>query len=952
MKEEEGVYLKELNIYIIKLLDYLWVEPKLVANLLLCAKKEDIENNLSPLIGNFFYENIISPDYIQDKLLYVITYLLKNEIMNLNSKTDYGIFLDNTSAGFLINELIKYEYEFKEYFRRIIIKTIEKLEIEYSRMKLNFIIPYKIIDNDKDDTLAEEAEIDKAYCENQLIINNYFVNFKKDYIEKEKQKHQNDNGKNIYDEYLNMINNDHLKKYDNKLFFESLEIDENLKKSYIHNFCLVVDCIDQIISDFLINLNAFPHSLKCIGKIISELIQQRFPDITIKEKNAFIGKYIFMKILMPLFCEKQKVEVLATGCLIFENTIYNANKISQIFKKLIFGELYSTEDFHYSSFNLFFIEKINDIVKICDIVTRVKLPDFIDKFLYDKFEDDFDFSNEDLNKDEIISNKLICFQFDDILAIIDTMSNNQNLFFNGNKNIGLKKTLEKLTNENSKELIKEIIESDEYILSLKNLKQNLDLKKVFYFYITKFTINKKYEKYFKLESDSHIISSTLLGASEEEKIKTNIKKVKDCICSILENYQTLSEKRYLEENIKDTKSIFEEIQRNSYLNNYLINSTIPSRWYLSSLFQYLELLPEKYIDNDYELLFSEIEKETNDFIKFLNFEFLAEFKEKQVFSKNNLDNYEKLKKKVNYRGINKKIQKIITNDFIPVVLYFNYNEKILELKTNTNIKQEQFCDKDIIINTEKNRAFKYCKTIEAFTKAFPNLSKYEIIQDENVLELLEKLGLSQKLKEYNNLIKLHLSKIIPESKDSYFEYSLNRLNDYIMSRIHDKIFPKTEEKDDKIYKQCVYLSWTEPKHFIPENKLFNLEGIKQDLNKYLTQFQDRKSPMIKQKNLLKIFKLISDAARFNGYIIKDTDDNMDILSYLIIKAKPMKLYSNCKFSELFLFNKENKKEDSELAQLISICEFICNMEYNKLINVSSEEYKIKCRKAAENDLSH
>ena len=188
MKEEEGVYLKELNIYIIKLLDYLWVEPKLVANLLLCAKKEDIENNLSPLIGNFFYENIISPDYIQDKLLYVITYLLKNEIMNLNSKTDYGIFLDNTSAGFLINELIKYEYEFKEYFRRIIIKTIEKLEIEYSRMKLNFIIPYKIIDNDKDDTLAEEAEIDKAYCENQLIINNYFVNFKKDYIEKEKQK--------------------------------------------------------------------------------------------------------------------------------------------------------------------------------------------------------------------------------------------------------------------------------------------------------------------------------------------------------------------------------------------------------------------------------------------------------------------------------------------------------------------------------------------------------------------------------------------------------------------------------------------------------------------------------------------------------------------------------------------------------------------------------------------
>ena len=53
------------------------------------------------------------------------------------------------------------------------------------------------------------------------------------------------------------------------------------------------------------------------------------------------------------------------------------------------------------------------------------------------FSLNFDFSNEDLNKDEIISNKLICFQFDDIMAIIDTMSNNQNLFFNGNKLIAV-----------------------------------------------------------------------------------------------------------------------------------------------------------------------------------------------------------------------------------------------------------------------------------------------------------------------------------------------------------------------------------------------------------------------------------------------------------------------------------------------------------------------------------
>ena len=83
MKEEEGIYLKELNIYIIKLLNYLYLQPKLTANILSWANMKDMKENLSSFIGNYFYENFLSPYYIQDNLLYVITILLQKEINNL-----------------------------------------------------------------------------------------------------------------------------------------------------------------------------------------------------------------------------------------------------------------------------------------------------------------------------------------------------------------------------------------------------------------------------------------------------------------------------------------------------------------------------------------------------------------------------------------------------------------------------------------------------------------------------------------------------------------------------------------------------------------------------------------------------------------------------------------------------------------------------------------------------
>jgi len=77
-------YLSELNTFIPKLLSYLWDDPKLVANLLLHADPTDTKKYLAPLICNNYFENILSSNYIEEPLIYVIYLLLDEEISQIN----------------------------------------------------------------------------------------------------------------------------------------------------------------------------------------------------------------------------------------------------------------------------------------------------------------------------------------------------------------------------------------------------------------------------------------------------------------------------------------------------------------------------------------------------------------------------------------------------------------------------------------------------------------------------------------------------------------------------------------------------------------------------------------------------------------------------------------------------------------------------------------------------
>ena len=1028
LKNEEGELLKELNIYIVKLMTYLWEQPKLVANLLLSADKKDIKENLAPLISNNFFENILSSNYIEDNLLYVLSLLLQKEINDLDSEKDISNFLNDTPCGFLLEHL-KEKKDIQVFFKMVIIKAVEKLETSCSNKDLLFSIgkidkeiqrqenKIKINDNnnksfflkmtknkssiirnsveDREVGVDLETEIElnsskSLLSESKVFKEKYFCCLTKEKIIEEKEKYKSENKSSdertnekiykIYDIYVNKMttteidNRDVVKhylsnkdKYDNDEFLKGLYTEEKIKKIYVENFYRVLETINIIFANIFENIYLIPYSIKCLCKIIYILIKKKLPNINAIQQNAILGKFFFDKLLLPFFVSPA-YEALITNFLISKKTINNLKIISKIFQKLVSGELY-TNDFEtneFTPFNIFFLEKVPEIVKLYEEMEKVNLPVFIEKLLYNKLPEDFNLNYFEENSEEIINHRSICFKIDDINAIIKTIGLNEEMFFNNTKNKGLKKSYEKLCSDSSKFILNEIIKKQTIKkLSSKGQKYNIwkekteeskknaesNAPKLYFFLISDILINEKYKKIFKLEikEPNFRIDELKTIENDSQMTQNNIIRVKNCISSILYNYKSLIKKDFQEWASIDTISIFNEIKKLTQSNNNnTIDDLIPTQWFLNCLLENLQKIPQEYLDNDYELLLDELEDDITKEIDLLNFDTISTIHEKIKYAKRLKNNFDKKKESLYKVKLNDKANDIIEKISIPVALYFNYKKNVLKIeKTNFDIKRLQLYD-DLVLEDTKKKCM-ICRTIKLFTNEFPNLTKYQSWQDIDLFELEKNLALPDRLQEYFYIIKENLQK-----NKTLNEINLNEITckiyDYIHGKLYDKIFPKEYKKDDNIFRQTVFLSWIEPKHFIMDKKNYVFDGFLPDVNYFLKKLEKYKSPRKKFNYMSKIFESIRNLVIFNGGgEMTGVDDQMPILNYALIKARPLRIYSNCKYMELFLGDRKNKKEDSELIQLLSLCDYICNMSYSKLINVTKEEYDAKCNEAAKND---
>ena len=942
---------------------------------------------------NNFYENILSSSFIEDNLMYVITMILTDEIQNIESPKDFDKFLDDTSCGYFLKEL-NFKMDVKNFYKIIMENLVESLENMSSSKIINFNVK-KI----QDDFIKMKESVEEKYQKtgekSSIIDNDFFrLNFLSDF-ERELAKTTNDDSfndqiksskrKELFNSYLPDVTKDEItkkmeenkgnegmkeycdqliKQYekDSKIFsndnflaniFQS-KADKEVLALYQLDFFKVVKIIDELFSSLTNNMYLIPYSVKCICKIITILVKKKFKNLTILQRNILLSKFFFETLFLPAF-KDPKFGSFINNFIISGATIQNLETISEIIHKLIsFSFIKGDEDNgDFTPFNRYFLNKMPKVFNFFENISKVKLPNFIEKIINGNPDKNIIYNYFNENEEEIIFHRSICFSLDNIVCLLNNMDACKDIIFQDKSTNELKITFEKVFYSN-REIIQELEKKEEFeITQLGKKKKNKQEKKILNFFLfNKLLINDKYKNLFKMNQDKPNFSLKELESTEKEEDikKNNIIKVKNLLSGLLYNYRNLVKTDFDEGTTVNTNKILIELKKFMKSSNFVIDGSIPSEWYVDSLLECLKSLPPDLRNNDYENLYNTLINEVSNAMKNLDFETLSFCLGKVKFANRGKIYYENLKKEIIEIELNEKVQAIIENTIIPVTITMNSKEREIKIEKGKSIKEIPFFD--IFKGDSEER--KTCSTIESFGNKFPNIemARKNNFPETQLFEYEEELNLTEELNNYFNIIKEHLVKRMNYNESqSEFETILNKIYDYIMEKIYEKIYPSEPFiEDNLIFAQCILVSWVEPQHLIKGRNNYIFDSFLPDVINYFEKIEKEKSPRKKLENMVNIFVSIENVVKFNGDN-KDigVDDQLPILNYAFIKAHPFPMYTNCKYMELFLGSKKYRLEGNYLTQLFTICKFIENLSAKDLFDVSEEKFKNNCSKCRENE---
>ena len=942
---------------------------------------------------NNFYENILSSSFIEDNLMYVITMILADEIQNIESPKDFDKFLDDTSCGYFLKEL-NFKMDVKNFYKIIMENLVESLENMSSSKIINFNVK-KI----QDDFIKMKESVEEKYQKtgekSSIIDNDFFrLNFLSDF-ERELAKTTNDDSfndqiksskrKELFNSYLPDVTKDEItkkmeenkgnegmkeycdqliKQYekDSKIFsndnflaniFQS-EVAKEVLALYQLDFFKVVKIIDELFSSLTNNMYLIPYSVKCICKIITILVKKKFKNLTILQRNILLSKFFFETLFLPAF-KDPKFGSFINNFIISGATIQNLETISEIIHKLIsFSFIKGDEDNgDFTPFNRYFLNKMPKVFNFFENISKVKLPNFIEKIINGNPDKNIIYNYFNENEEEIIFHRSICFSLDNIVCLLNNMDACKDIIFQDKSTNELKITFEKVFYSN-REIIQELEKKEEFeITQLGKKKKNKQEKKILNFFLfNKLLINDKYKNLFKMNQDKPNFSLKELDSTEKEEDikKNNIIKVKNLLSGLLYNYRNLVKTDFDEGTTVNTNKILIELKKFMKSSNFVIDGSIPSEWYVDSLLECLKSLPPDLRNNDYENLYNTLINEVSNAMKNLDFETLSFCLGKVKFANRGKIYYENLKKEIIEIELNEKVQAIIENTIIPVTITMNSKEKEIKIEKGKSIKEIPFFD--IFKGDSEER--KTCSTIESFGNKFPNIemARKNNFPETQLFEYEEELNLTEELNNYFNIIKEHLVKRMNYNESqSEFETILNKIYDYVMEKIYEKIYPSEPFiEDNLIFAQCILVSWVEPQHLIKGRNNYIFDSFLPDVINYFEKIEKEKSPRKKLENMVNIFVSIENVVKFNGDN-KDigVDDQLPILNYAFIKAHPFPMYTNCKYMELFLGSKKYRLEGNYLTQLFTICKFIENLSAKDLFDVSEEKFKNNCSKCRENE---
>ena len=1016
--------------YIPNIFEMLRDNPKLTADLIKHCEINDIKESLANFFVNNFYLNILSNNYIENNLIFLLVLLLKDEINNIKNIEYFYDFLDNDSiVGYFMTELRK-KYDIKSFFKTLVLNIISEME---SLSFINFTLDIQEIINILNNTILQpknEKQKEKTskkekrkksidskdkpltiekmeelgfyiFSLNEDTKKSRFHLFTANYLKaltlsdlKKMISDSNTPNSNMNYYLTNIIHKSKDENsYSNFKLMEKFNLQKNysdkLISLYISNFYLIKEFSDKFISTLEKNLNILPHSIKYFCKIISLLLSKKFKEINIAQRNAFISQFFFKKLIMPIFADPG-IELFINNFIISGYTLSNLNIINEILDKLFSGELFfdnnETHRNNYTPFNWYFIEKAPQIFNIYNKLLDIELPSFIEDIISNKLDINFSYDNFDLNEEELIMHNSICFSHRDLNGILyglEQLKNKVDLthYYNG---INLLKTMKKINSDKNRNNLynyemkdnstsfdtpkekestelniikkaatsrfKNLNKSKDFLLNNNN-KKSVEINCENYYLIQNLKINDEKSEIFNLtlEQKNNFYIREIKETEKPENLQKNIIiKIKNFFSDLLYNISPLKKSDYTHSNISNTKEILNSIKNFSKLSINILDTTIPPTWYIESILNMIQNIPEDYTKNDLEKLYNELEEEINISMDNYNMNILYECLDKLNYIEKEKKNYEEIFNILKDLELNEKVKYIVENDFIPVKISFNHDEhnKFFDI-TKLTIKKEEFTKKENSANNDNSKTYiKYCHSIKTFIDNFPDFAIFQEKQDIDILELQKNISVPEKLKQYFfSIIREHLtSQKIIEHQNDLFQME-NKIYDYVMSKINSKIFPKTDDEDDKLFQTIFMLSWIEPKHFIKGKKNYIFETFLPEVIKIFHSIENEQSPRKKIEYINSVFESISKVVKFNGgSSLLSADDLIPILTFCFIKAQLNRICSNLKFVNLYRNSLIEKGSENQLVQLIAVCGFFKDFNHTNLIDISQEEFNNNCNK--------
>jgi len=918
IKEFESLYFA-INSYF----KYLWQSPKSMATILLNCDIDNVKE-LKHLVVHNIYDNFNNLNNKEDQLIYIIYILLKKEINDLNEPNkNLSNFLNKTKCSYILEEFLT-KKEVQCFLKSIIIDIIKSLEETSNKIYFDFksiknqieILEMKYENGEIEDlSIIDKEKFDKFNMK-------YYYTLKKEDIEKILNYKNNENIKDFLKQKA-LDCQDSPSLYSLNKLLEDLSNYENqsgIWEYYIKCYIEIIEVIDNIFYNLFNNLSSIPYSVRCICKLISTLMKKKIPTLSKIEEAFFVSKFFFKILLIPIL-QSTDYKTLLNEYLISNPTKEKMNLIEEILNNLIKGNFFK-EDTHFTPFNTYIIEKLPNLIEIFDNINQVELPSFINKLINGELNNDFEYNYFKENPEENIFFINIFFNIKELYAlIINSEKCKDNISVNS-------KIMSKLTSNMN--IIENLIKKDKDRKTEKINDENISSKKINRYYLySEEILNENEENILTAKDCEHLIIKELKNfETDEEKKKNDIIKVKNFFYSLLYKYPNLSKNDFELNKFNNLENLLKEFKKKSYMNSllYMNDNSVPYKWYIDSIMEYLHKIPKKLIENDYELLLNELEKELIKSMQKMKLEELSKFIEFQRAIQTKIFYYKKVKEIITKININREIRLYAESVKIPVKIKFVNNKiELLKQKEDGSVR-----------NSVKNL---FRCTINNTIYDFPNIANGKSLE-----EALEKIKSSTRiLNKYFEYIRESLEKDDSNlMKEISKEKKFDKLYDYIMEKLYDKLFPKEQtQKDIDIYNNCILNNWIEPCNLIKKKVNYEIGSFLPDGIKFLDNFIKEKSPRKKILCVKEIYNCIQKLGTFNGDKFEGFDDLMPLLEFTIIKAKPKNFYTNCIYTQLFMTSNSGEGAN-QLTSLIAICESISKITFKNLYHITETEYEENC----------